>query len=70
MKVLGCIVSANASFGDEVDNRVSLATKAFYSNQDQLMCKSVGIKVRVLLLFKVVGQVLLFGAETMTLTDA
>eukprot|EP00973_Karenia_brevis_P002438 328979-Karenia_brevis.AAC.1 len=56
MTVLGSVLSAHASSGDDVDFRVSRATAAFYANQRQLMCRHVNIKIRVVLLFKLVGQ--------------
>eukprot|EP00973_Karenia_brevis_P058231 8107171-Karenia_brevis.AAC.1 len=70
MSVLGCIVSADAGMGDEVDDKISKSVTAFYSNKTQLMCRNVSINLRIRLLYKLVGQVLLFGCETMALTQS
>eukprot|EP00973_Karenia_brevis_P078320 10874880-Karenia_brevis.AAC.1 len=69
MKVLGCMVSANACVGDEIEFKVAKATAAFYANLEQLMCAKVNIKIRVRLLHKLVGQCLLYGCETMAWTQ-
>eukprot|EP00973_Karenia_brevis_P072348 10049203-Karenia_brevis.AAC.1 len=56
--------------GAELESKVTKATTAFYTNREQLCYKGVDVRVRLSLLYKLVGQVLLYGCETVTLSDA
>eukprot|EP00973_Karenia_brevis_P057952 8067906-Karenia_brevis.AAC.1 len=56
MSVLGCVISADGSTGDELDDKISKATAAFNMNRQQLCCKQVKLQRRLGLLFKLVGQ--------------
>eukprot|EP00973_Karenia_brevis_P020565 2823706-Karenia_brevis.AAC.1 len=70
MKILGCIISGDGQCGDDVENRVQAATRAFYANQEQLCYQGVGMQKRLQLLYSLVGQILLYGTQTCALTDS
>eukprot|EP00973_Karenia_brevis_P062735 8723084-Karenia_brevis.AAC.1 len=64
------MVSADSSLHADLDYKLDAARRAFYSSKDQLMCKDVGIKTRLLLLRRMVASVLLWCTETWHATSS
>eukprot|EP00973_Karenia_brevis_P093738 12418826-Karenia_brevis.AAC.1 len=69
MQVLGCKVSDDDTVAEEIDHRIGKGVRAFHTHKKQLLCKKVGIQARLTLLYKLVGQSMLFGMETIPLSD-
>eukprot|EP00973_Karenia_brevis_P015804 2162905-Karenia_brevis.AAC.1 len=69
MLVVGCVLASDATTGAELEHKCNRALTAFYSNSEQLCCKYAEIGKRISLLFKTVGQTLLYGLETIALTQ-
>eukprot|EP00973_Karenia_brevis_P063139 8779116-Karenia_brevis.AAC.1 len=69
MKVLGALVSCDNTQSCDLEFKINAGIRAFYSNAKQLLCNKASIQVRLGLLYKMVGQAMLFGTETLALTD-
>eukprot|EP00973_Karenia_brevis_P023412 3221978-Karenia_brevis.AAC.1 len=69
MQVVGCMLASDATTGAELESKANKAMAAFRANSEQLCCKYAEIGKRLTLLYKLVGQVLLYGLETVALTQ-
>eukprot|EP00973_Karenia_brevis_P089639 12398777-Karenia_brevis.AAC.1 len=69
MKILGAMVSCDDTQSCELEFRLDKGLRAFYANARQLLCSRCSIQTRLGLLYKMVGQTMLFGTETLALTE-
>jgi len=67
---LGTLITADNNASDEMNNRITLASRSFFGLVNALKAKNVNRKYKVIIYKTLIKPVLMYGAETWVLSKA